>query len=77
MNSATSNEGCFPLQITTEKGFVNLTKLLLDFGADVQKCDLEGRNALHWAAKSNSSNEVIKVVNYYLRHKLFLKFFSF
>lgn len=62
-NTPTNKEGYFPLQLAAKNGYLKLVDMLLGYGADITKCDLSGRNTLHFAVKGNKNecNEVLKV----------------
>jgi ankyrin repeat protein len=55
--------------VAAKLGKINAIKLLLDWGADIESCDLNDSTALHWAA----NNGHMAVVNYLLEHGALLE----
>ncbi|VDO79134.1 unnamed protein product [Haemonchus placei] len=55
--------GFTPLHMAASKGLDQLVEILVDAGADVDKPDIRGRNALHLAVLTHSENTVRKLCN--------------
>uniref|UniRef100_A0A915ELB1 phospholipase A2 n=1 Tax=Ditylenchus dipsaci TaxID=166011 RepID=A0A915ELB1_9BILA len=65
VNCATRNEGLFPIQLAAEGGFVQLVSKLISLGANINKCDLEGKNLLHHTVESSNPTavEILKLLS--------------
>ena len=51
MNQATTDTGTFPLYVASHDGHLDVVRLLVSMGADVNQQDNQKRTALHAAAK--------------------------
>uniref|UniRef100_A0A914DRI3 Uncharacterized protein n=1 Tax=Acrobeloides nanus TaxID=290746 RepID=A0A914DRI3_9BILA len=55
VNTTNIEDGRFPIHLAAEKNLLSTVKKLLGYGADFTKCDLDGRNVIHYAAKDSVS----------------------
>jgi hypothetical protein len=61
VNSPCHPEGRYPLHIAAEYGSVDVVRLLLVFGADLSKLDLQRQNVVHYAAATVDGLRVLQV----------------
>ncbi|KAJ8674387.1 hypothetical protein QAD02_005649 [Eretmocerus hayati] len=54
---------CYPLHMAVEAGKMDVVKLLIDRGADINALDIEGRSILYYAVKRNS----IEMLSFFLK----------
>jgi ankyrin repeat protein len=59
---AQRHEGCTPLLIAAGRGDVDVVRLLLGRGADIEASDEQGNTALHYALIPSSNEEVVEVL---------------
>ena len=51
-----------PLIAAIKKGYVDVVKLLIEYGADVNYTDKRGKKPLYYAINSSKKNEIIKLL---------------
>lgn len=62
VSTSTAREGFFPLHLAAEKGHNGIVQLLLDNGAELNKCDLSLKNALHFAVRNLNEETCVRVL---------------
>jgi ankyrin repeat protein len=60
---ATDDKGLTPLMHAAKNGHMAAVKLLLELNASVAKCDMEGKNVLHWCCKGGYEKLIPLLVN--------------
>ncbi len=57
-----ANDGITPLMFAAYNGYNDLVELLLEAGADVQKTDYTGKNALAWSKLGTRGSRVVDIL---------------
>jgi ankyrin repeat protein len=60
-SNLSNHDGCIPIHVAAEKGWVEMVLLLLEHGADVNRSNVFGWVALHFAA-SKGNADILKIL---------------
>ena len=56
-------EGFTPLLLSVSQGHFEVSKLLIDSGADIKETDFDQKNLIHWGVESLSQRKLNQVIN--------------
>jgi len=62
VNIPTTSENLYPLHLAAKNGRANLIPKLFHFGADLATVDVNGMNALHFAAQADSRTILVSLI---------------